>query len=233
VAEDINRRVFVKQTAVGTAAVAGATSGVLAGFAAQSDDLPHQIVAALGDLFIPSAPGDPGYKDLEPYGITEYVMRGLPVGGRASSGEGESPAGVVRDFNNLAKQFFRGETFLELNWDQRAQYLEKLIAGSEITDVKQREQIQGFYRLARMRILTVYYRNYPEHEIKRNDQGEIIIAAADRHQITNPNTEKIVTGWDIAGYKGPLRWEEEEQRRAMMKKMHVYWYEGDLVKLTP
>ena len=65
-AEDITRRVFVKQTAVGTAAVAGATSGVLAAFAAQSDDLPHQIVAALGDLFIPSAPGDPGYKDLEP-----------------------------------------------------------------------------------------------------------------------------------------------------------------------
>ena len=64
-----------------------------------------------------------------------------------------------------------------------------------------------------------------------NDQGEIIIAVGDRHQITNPNTEEIVTGWDIAGYKGPLRWEEEEQYRAVMKKMHPYWYEGDLVKL--
>ncbi len=228
-AEDITRRVFVKKTAVGTAAVAGATSGVLRTFAAPSDDLPHQIVAALGDLFIPSVPGDPGYKDLERYGITEYVMEGLPVGGRASSGEGS--AGVVQDFNNLAKQFFRGKTFLELNWDQRAQYLETVIAGSEITDVKQREQIQGFYRFARLRIMTVYYRNYPEHEIKRNDQGEIIIALGDRHQITNPNTEKIVTGWDIAGYSGPLRWEEEEQQRAIMKKMHVYWYEGDLVRL--
>jgi hypothetical protein len=230
-AKNVSRRVFVKQTAVGTAAVAGATSEVLTAFAAQSDDLPHQIVAALGDLFIPSASGDPGYKDLEPFGITEYVIRGLPVGGRAGSGEGEAPAEVVRDFNDLATQFFRGKTFLELTWDQRAQYLEKIIAGSEITDVKRREQLQGFYRLARLRILTVYYLNYPEHEVKRNDQGEIIRAKDDPHQITNPNTKRIVTGWDTAGYKGPLGWEEEEQQRARMKKMHPYWYEGDLVKL--
>ncbi len=230
-AKNITRRVFVTKTAVGTAAVARASSEVLAAFAAPSDDLPHQIVAALGDLFIPSASGDPGYKDLEPYGITEYVIEGLPVGGGASSSEGEGPAGVIRDFNDLATQFFRGKTFLELTWDQRAQYLEKIIAGSEITDVKQREQLQGFYRLARLRILTVYYLNYPEHEVKRNDRGEIIRAVGDRRQITNPNTEEIVTGWDIAGYKGPLGWEEEEKKRAMMKKMHPYWYEGDLVKL--
>ena len=219
----------MKQTVVGSAAVAGATLGGVSALAAQSGDLPYQIVAALGDLFIPSAPGDPGYKDLESHGITEYVMKGLPVGGRATSGEDEGPAEILEDFNNLAKQFFQGKTFLQLTWDQRAQYLEKIIAGSEITDVKRRGQLQSFYRLARIRILTVYYQNYPEHEIKRNDQGEAVLAVDDHaHQISNPNTEEMVTGWDIAGYKGPLGWEEEERQRALMKKMHVYWYEGDL-----
>ena len=229
-AKSITRRVFVKQTVVGSAAVAGATLGGVSTLAAQSGDLPYQIVSALGDLFIPSAPGDPGYKDLESHGITEYVMKGLPVAGRATSGEGEGPAEILQDFNNLAKQFFQGKTFLQLNWDQRAQYLEKIIAGSEITDVKRRGQLQGFYRLARIRILTVYYQNYPEHEIKRNDQGEAVLAVDDHaHQLSNPNTDEMVTGWDIAGYKGPLGWEEEERQRALMKKMHVYWYEGDLV----
>jgi hypothetical protein len=32
------------------------------------------VVSALGDLFIPSAPNDPGYKELEQYGITEQSL---------------------------------------------------------------------------------------------------------------------------------------------------------------
>ncbi|MBI4463424.1 MAG: GMC family oxidoreductase, partial [Acidobacteria bacterium] len=52
----------------------------------------------------------------------------------------------------------------------------------------------------------------------------------DTHQITNPNTKQLVTGWDVAGFKGPMEWEEEEQRRAMMKKAYPFWFEGDLVK---
>ena len=41
-----------------------------------------------------------------------------------------------------------------------------------------------------------------------------------------------MTGWDIAGFKGPLGWEEEEQLRAKAKKTIDYWFEGDLVKLN-
>jgi hypothetical protein len=47
-----------------------------------------------------------------------------------------------------------------------------------------------------------------------------ILKAGDKHQITNPNTREIVTGWDIAGFKGPLSWEEEEEQRAKFKKVH-------------
>jgi hypothetical protein len=32
-----------------------------------------------------------------------------------------------------------------------------------------------------------------------------------------------VTGWDVAGFRGPLTWEEEERRRAYYKK--IDWVE--------
>ena len=217
--EDISRREFVKGTLAGTVALAGASSGALA-MAAAPANLRHDVTAALGDLFIPSAAGDPGYKDLEPHGITDYVLKNLRV---ADS--------MVEEFNNASKPFFQGKTFLELDWKQRAQYLETIIDGSKISDAKLRTQLQALYRASRARILTVYYQNYPEHEAKRNARGEPILRPGDYHQITNPNTKQIVTGWDVAGFKGPMEWEEEEQRRAMMKKMHPYWYEGDFVKL--
>ena len=95
--------------------------------------------------------------------------------------------------------------------------------------------MQAFYRGARTRILKVYYSNYPAHEVKRNAAGEAILKPGDTHQISNPNLfkdKKLVTGWDIAGFKGPLGWEEEEQLRAKAKKTVDYWYEGDLVKLN-
>ena len=229
-ARSMNRRAFVKQTAVGTAAASAVGSALSAqSSAGQSADLPRQVVAALGDLFVPSAPGDPGYRDLESHGITEYVLQGLPM----ATAEGGGPSEVVRDFNDLAEQFFQGRTFLQLDWDQRAQYLQKIIAGSEITDSTKRQQLQGFYRLARIRVFTVYYQNYPEHEIERNERGEAVLAVNDHaHQVTNPNTKELVTGWDQVGFAGPLTWEEEQRQRALMKKLHSYWYEGDLVKLT-
>ena len=75
-ADEISRREFVKQTAVGTAALAGASAGALEAVAAAGPTNPNrQIVAALGPLFIPSKPGDPGYAELESYGISDYVMK--------------------------------------------------------------------------------------------------------------------------------------------------------------
>ena len=99
----------------------------------------------------------------------------------------------------------------------------------------QRTHLQTFYRAARVRILKSYYSNYPAHEVKRNAAGEAILRPGDTHQISNPNLlkdKKIVTGWDIAGFKGPLGWEEEEQLRAKAKKTNNYWFEGDLAKLN-
>ena len=90
----------------------------------------------------------------------------------------------------------------------------------------------AFYRAARRRILTVYFQNYPEHEVKHNPDGTIVFKPGDTHQITNPNTKNIVTGWDITGHRGPLDWEEEEYQRELMKKTLHHWDEGDYVRLN-
>ena len=82
-ADEISRREFVKQTVAGTAMLAGASAGALEAAAAAPMDPNKQIVAALGSVFIPSKPGDPGYKELESHGITEYVMEKLPGRGFA------------------------------------------------------------------------------------------------------------------------------------------------------
>ena len=37
-------------------------------------------------------------------------------------------------------------------------------------------------------------------------------------RIVNPNTQQLVTGWDVAGFPGPLSW-DEETRRAKWKKI--------------
>lgn len=216
--EEISRREFVKQTVAMTAMMAGTPSGALEVAAATT--IPDKlIVAALGTLFIPSAPGDPGYKELEPYGITEYVMQSLPVD-------------ALDSFNVAAQQFFDGKKFLELDEGQRGQYLTLIVDGSKIADEVERKSLQALYRGARSRILSVYYKNYPEQQAKRDATGVPISRPGDTHQITNPNSAKIVSGWDIAGFQGPPDWEEEERLRGEAKKTLPHWYEEDTVKLN-
>ena len=231
--DEITRREFAKQTAVGTIIVAGAASGPLAW--ALPGDLSNSVVGALGAVFIPSRPGDPGYKDLEQFGITEYVLTHNPRVSQLRIAAGLvteiSGPGIIEEFNNASKQYFEGKTFLELDDQQKEQYLELILTPGKIADTKLRVELLAFYRTTKFRIMETYYKNYPEHEAKRNAQGEPILKPGDIHQITNPNTKKLVTGWDIAGYKGPLDWEEEEKRRAMMKKVWSHWDDNDLIKL--
>lgn len=219
--DEISRRQFVKQTVVGTAALASVSAEALEAAAAPVDPR-KQVIAALGSVFIPSGPGDPGYKELESYGITDYVMKDF------------SATDALDVFNTAARQFLDGKTFLELDEKQREQYLALIVDGKAITDAEQRTRLQTFYRGARARILRVYYGNYPANEVKRNAAGEAVLKPGDIHQISNPNLfkdKKLVTGWDVAGFKGPLGWEEEEKLRTEAKKQVDYWFEGDLVKL--
>src|SRR5712691_13256731 len=117
-ADEITRREFVKQTVAGTAMLAGASVGALELAAAGPVDPKKLVVAALGSAFIPSAAGDPGYKELESYGITDYVMQKLAA------------ADALEAFNSAAKQFFDGKAFLDLDEKQREQYLALIAEGS-------------------------------------------------------------------------------------------------------
>jgi hypothetical protein len=208
----VSRREFLKRAGLGSLAVTATAPKMALGAsqAAQPASVDRRaIFAALGDTLIPTDPGDPGYKSLEKYRITEEVMKGLEVLSDAD----------LNAFNTGSTAFFDGRNFLQLTEGQRADYLRLIIDGSKIADKAQLRTMQRIYRQARTRVFTVFYQNYPENVIPRDKNGVPILKPGDQHQITNPNTKEMVTGWDTAGYKGPLTWEEEEERRAKFKKM--------------
>jgi hypothetical protein len=207
-ADEPSRREFVKTVSVAAATVAVAQPGMAAAPATR-----HAVVAAIGDVLIPSDPGDPGYRDLEPYRITEEVLRALPG---VSDAEAEL-------WNATAKTAF-GKTFLELDESQRAAYMGRVVDGTASDDPKTNERLRRVYRNTRRRVVTLYYANFPEHQWPRDANGMPVLAPGDEHQITNPNTVTLITGWDQSGFHGPLTWQEEERRRNLMKQYH--WHEA-------
>jgi len=228
--ETVSRRSFIKHGSVGTLAAAVTNVGSLSGQTAAQ--LPSgydrfRIFSKIGDTLIPTDPGNPGYRTLEPYNITAEVMKGTAVPVRREDGELYN-AGPLSDqnlalFNSQSAAFFGGKSFLELSEDERAEYLTMIVEGVRITDPEVLATLQSVYTLVRYRVFVIFYQNYPQHMIPRDDEGVPILSADNTHQITNPNQPGLVTGWDIAGWKGPLTWEEEEERRAHFKK--VQWRE--------
>ena len=105
----------------------------------------------------------------------------------------------------------------------------KVIDGEEFADKTLHRRVRRLYRLARIAVFRVFYSNFPDHKILRNTRGVPVVKPGDLHQITVPDTPDLTTGWDIAGYRGPLSWEQEEQGRAEMSRIH--WHDDleDLV----
>lgn len=205
---EVTRRNFLKTTGLGVVALPVAATPCLAAQQATSVDR-QALIAALGDTLIPGEPNDPGYKSLEAYNITTEVMKGL-----AGLRDGD-----LAVFNSSAAPLLGGKTFLELDEARRAEYLRLIIEGNRFDDKPLLAKLQSVYRLARLRVMVVYYQNYPEHRIPRDRDDVPILPAGDTHQITNPNTTRLYTGWDRAAYPGPLTWEEEEKRRNYFKKL--------------
>jgi hypothetical protein len=209
---EVSRRDFLKTTGLGVVALPVAVVPALAAQSAATATTTadrQTLIAALGDTLIPDEPDDPGYASLEAYNITAEVMKGLTA---------------LRDddlalFNRNAAPFFGGKTFLELDEPQRGEYLRLLIDGSRFSDKQLLGKLQSVYRLTRIRVMVVYYQNYPEHRLPRDKSDVPMLPASDLHQITNPNTTRLYTGWDRAAYHGPLTWEEEERRRNYFKKL--------------
>jgi Gluconate 2-dehydrogenase subunit 3 len=208
----VSRREFLKRSGMGSVVITMAAPGLALSEVESQEDLlkrRHAVFAALGDTLIPTDPGDPGYRSLEPYKITEEVMKGLTTISDAD----------LEALNDGSGAFFEGRDFLQLTESQRADYLRMIIDGSKFTDKKQLKSLQNVYAQTRSRVFTVFYQNYPENVLARDVHGVPVLKPGDKHQITNPNTKELVTGWDIAGFKGPLSWEEEEERRSKFKKL--------------
>ena len=213
--KETSRRNFLKKTALGSAAWASTAPQVHAQDTA--DRL--EVLAALGDTLIPSEKGKPGFKSLQPYGITAEVNKSLTA----------LQDKLFATFNQASAGFFKGRAFIELNEDERARFLRKVISGAEFRDRNLHQKVRRLYRLVRMSTFRVFYSNFPEGRIARDIHGIPIPKPGELHQITNPNTSDLVTGWDIADYRGPLTWEQEEKQRAEVQKIH--WHDNieDLV----
>jgi hypothetical protein len=240
--QSISRRKFLKQSGAGAAGVLGAgvvlpelASEALAAppvdYAAAPSVNRKQLFAAIGDTLIPTATGYPGYRRLEPHGITDEVLKTLT----------SVPDEELKIFNAAALEYFP-KTFVELNEADRTTFIERVAASfpadtfgvppagvgaadslSAKLTKEQLDKVQRVFRLGRVRVFTVFYQNFPEHRIERDGDKAPRLAPGDLHQITNPNTSSLVTGWDVANFPGPLSWDEEEKRRAYWKKTH--WHE--------
>src|SRR5665811_679914 len=119
--KDMSRREFLEKTGAGAIGVTVLPQVLLAKSAAVSS-APEvdrkRLVAALGDTIIPTAPDNPGYRHLEQYGITEEILKALP-------GISQQDLNV---FNDSAGEFFNGKSFLDLNADQRTEFLSLIVA---------------------------------------------------------------------------------------------------------
>ncbi len=204
----VSRRDFLRKTGSGATGTAVALASIQTSQAvpAALDVDPSAVVAALGDVLIPSDPGDPGYRTLEPYNITAEVMKDLPV----------SDEELVL-LNNQAGELFPGKTFLQLKERERESYFDSVFSG------ERGEELRRTLGRIRQRVFRVFYKNYPEHALPRDRQGVPILPPGDTHQITNPNTQVLSTGWDVSGFMGPLTWEEEQRRRSIVEK--IDWIE--------
>ncbi len=169
----------------------------------------REILFAVGDTLIPSSPGDPGYRDLEWYGITEEVNRRL-----------EALPDTALDLFNKSGVSSLKRKFTELSESQRADYFKFLLQAGSFKDEALQKQLRDIYDQIREVVFTVYYQNFPEDHWPRDAKRVPLLRPGDEHQITNPSTAALVTGWDVTGYAGPLTWEEEERRRNYFKKLN-------------
>lgn len=171
------------------------------------------IIFALGDTLIPSAPNDPGYKELEWYGITAEVDRRL-----------EELTDEDLNLFNESSTALLNKKFTQLSESQRPLFLNQLLQSGSLKNESLQSKLQEVFSHVREAIFTVYYQNFPEDHWPRDANRVPLLRPGDEHQITNPSTTTVVTGWDVTGYAGPLTWEEEERRRNYFKKIN--WIGG-------
>ncbi len=206
------RRQFLKGSAavLGAAALPGADLAVAQTTPAE----PRAIVAALGDTLIPTdGVRYPGYRRLEASGISAQILNTLRFVDRVTLPE-------LALFNTSAQSVL-GKAFVDLDEPGREAWLNAILAADSkpvgALDKPTVATLQKVLRLSRDRVMNVFYRNFPYDHVDREANGSPI--PNQPHEIFQIKTGTLVTGWDIAGYRGPLTWEEEEERRNHFKQI--------------
>lgn len=166
-----------------------------------------EIISAIGCTLLPANGERGGYQLLEGHGINEEVSNKL----RAIRDED------LLAFNSGAAAAVGEKDFVKQDEQKRAAYL-KTIVSKNLADPKIAAVSERVYRAARVAVFTTYYQNFPE-VITRDASGQPMTIAGDTHQILNPNTKKLWTGWDQAGFSGTWRWPEEEARRKELRRI--------------
>jgi hypothetical protein len=232
----LSRRDFIKKTATaGTVTMVGVAARTAKavehtkrpGFSSDEPDVMGQpteanpsgakvnrqaILFAIGDTLIPSLPGDPGYRDLEWYGITEEINRRLE----------ELPDEDLDLFNRSSAGLLQ-KKFTDLSESQRGDYFNRIVQKGSFKNDALQDKVKEVYSRVREVVFIVYYQNFPQDHWPLDANRVPLLKPGDEHQITNPNTSELATGWDLAGYSGPLTWDEEERRRNYFKK--IRWQE--------
>ena len=205
-----------------------------------------QLVAALADTIIPTDDGYPGYRRLEQYGITDEVLKAF--GGFSQQEMNLFNAAAQEFFNGksfvelkeaertsflemVVESFPSGSLFPLGSLNQQSVARSggppteaggKPAGGTLRTKLSEDvvQVLQKVFRITRTRVFNVFYQNFPENRIARDGNKIPLVKPGELHQITDPNTKQLVTGWDVANFPGPLSWDEEEARRAKWKKIH-------------
>ncbi|NNE38497.1 MAG: hypothetical protein HKN08_09345 [Gammaproteobacteria bacterium] len=202
---NFSRRKFLKTSSLMSGSIAFYAMSARGQALLQSLDI-TDMISSIGDILIPSTPGKPGYTGLENQGITVEVMKKLS----------SFTVDQFLKFDEECKNLNNGNNFVALPFDKRTEFL---MAIHEKKIASQNKFIcEMIYNLCRLSIFTTYYQNFPE-TVRRDDNGIPILSDNDEHQIINPNTTELYTGWDRAGWPGPYTWEQEESRRKYIKEL--------------
>jgi ABC-type antimicrobial peptide transport system permease subunit len=194
-----SRRKFLKTSSITAGSIAFYAMSARGQALLQSLSI-TDIISSIGDIIIPSTPGKPGYTTLETHGITVEVMKKLS----------SFTIDQFLKFDEECKKLNNGISFIALPIDKRTNFL-MFIHEKKITSAN-KFICEMIYNLSRISIFTAYYQNFPEI-VKRDSNDIPILASDDKHQIINPNTTGLYTGWDRANFTGPWGWEQEDSRR--------------------
>lgn len=197
---ELSRRTVLK-LGIKAAALFTAVSQLDTSVLAESDEIPVQVVGAIGRIVIP-VDEDPGWASFEPdindYALNVFVKQAFLGGNQRAF---EAFLGLLESFNEIPVQIRYGRRFLEMAEEAQETYFRAVLTGQFENDGVQ--EILGLAgNVGLLTAKAVFFSNYPFH---------LAEVGAEYQNQTPPGN--LRTGYSIMGFRGPVGPEEEEQLR--------------------